>query len=74
MREGKPLGQLSRRFIGGIPVERHHGRWDARRAQQLGTPAVGDEHYLYEVRAAADGFLEVVNGHGAKCLRRGDDG
>ena len=65
MREGKPLGQLSRRFIGGMPVERHHGRWNAWRAQQLCTPTVGDGHNLYEVRAAAYGFFEAMNGHGA---------
>ncbi len=74
MREGKPLRQLSCRFIGGMPVERHHGRWDARRTQQLCTPTGGDVHDLYEVRAPADGFFEAVNGHVAIFERRRDDG
>ena len=74
MREGKPLRQLSRRFIGGMPVEGHHGRWDTWRTQQLRTPAVGDGYDLYEVRAPADGFFETVNGHSAIFERSGDGG
>ena len=74
MRQGKPLRQLSRRFIGGVPVEGHHGRWDTWRTQQLCTPAVGDGHHLYEVRAPADGFFKAMNGHDAIFWRRGDGG
>ena len=70
MGEREPLRQLSCGLIGSRPVKRHHGRRDAWHPQQLGAPAVTDEHDLYEVRAPADGFFEAVNGHGVISERR----
>jgi len=74
MGEREPLRQLSCGLIGSRSVKRHHGRRDAWHPQQLCAPAVTDEHDLYEVRAPADGFFEVVNGHGAINERRGNSG
>ena len=64
MSKREPLGQLSGGLIRSRPVERHHGRRDAWRAQQLGAPTVADWHDLYEVGAPADSFFEAVNGQG----------
>ncbi len=63
VRQGQPLGQLTRRFIGRFPVEGHHRGRDTWGATQLGTPPVADRRDLYLVRTAANGFFEMMNRH-----------
>jgi len=68
--EGQPIRQLSCSFIGGLPVERHHRRWDAGTAQELCAPAIADGGYLDQVRASPDVFFESMCGHCWMCLVR----
>ena len=63
VRQGQPLRELPRRFIGRLPVEGHHRGRDARRATQLSAPPVADRRDLYLVRTTANGFFETMNCH-----------
>jgi len=65
MREREPLGELPGSFVWGGSVKRHHGGRDAGGAEQLGAPAIADEHDFDQVRAPADGFFKAMNGHNA---------
>ena len=63
MRECQPLGELARRFIGGLSVERHHRGRHARQPAELGTPSLADARDLDLVRAPADDFFESMHRH-----------
>ena len=63
MRERQPVGQLSRGFVRGLPVERHHGGRDAGGAKELRSPAVADGRHFDQVRAPANGLFEAMCNH-----------
>ena len=61
--QGQPLGELTRRLVGRLPVEGHHGGWHPGNAPELRAPAVGDGRDLNLVRATADSLFESMNRH-----------
>jgi hypothetical protein len=62
MRLGQPGAQLAGRRVRRRTIERHHGRRNARRAHDLGAPAVaGDRRHLDPINAPADGLVEALN-------------
>ena len=63
MREGQPPREASRRFIGCLPVEGHHGCGYSWRATELSAPTVADGRDLDVVRAPANSLLEAMNRH-----------
>lgn len=63
MGERQPVGQLLRGFVGGLPVERHHGSWDTGGPKELCAPTVADRRDLDEVRAPGNGLFEAMCGH-----------
>lgn len=64
MSQCQPLQQLARGFVRRLAVKRHHCRRHPRSAAQLRTPPVPNRRRLYLVRATADNFFEMMNGHG----------
>ena len=68
MGQRQPFRQLFGRFVWSDAVERHHGGGDSGRPQELGAPSVADRPYFDQVRAAANVFVETVNGHVTMCM------
>ena len=67
MIEREPLAEVLDGFIGRTPVERHHQTGPAWRARNLRAKVVrADGGYLDAVRAAIDGFVEALFGHGGR--------
>ena len=59
MRKRQPLREKPRSFVWCRSVERHHRRWEARRAAQLRAPSVADGRHLDVVRPPANRFVEA---------------
>ena len=60
---GEPLEEEIGRFIGRVPIKRHQGGWHAGGLHDICAPAVGiDRRDFDQVRAAADGLFESMNG------------
>jgi len=63
VRQRQPLGQVAGGFVRRRSVERHHRRWKARGAGELGAPSVADGRDLDVVRTPANRFVESMNSH-----------
>ena len=63
MGHGEPLREVFGGFVRSAAVERHHRGGNAWRPQELGAPFVADRPHFNQVRAAANVFLEAMNGH-----------
>src|SRR5882672_8547066 len=63
MCQHQPLRQLPGCLIRRLAVERHHGGGHPRSTAQLGPPPIADGRDLDLIRAAANGFFEVMNDH-----------
>ena len=69
MGQRQPFRKLFRGFVRSAAVKRHHGGGHAGRSQELRAPFVTDRPYFNQVRAAADIFLETMNGHVGMCMQ-----
>jgi hypothetical protein len=63
MRQRQPVSQLSRRFVRGGAIKRHHRCRHPGPPPQLRTPSVADGRHFDLVRAPANGLFESVNDH-----------
>jgi hypothetical protein len=67
VRKRQPLREKPRSFVWCCSVERHHRRWEAKRAAELCAPSVADGHNLDVVRPPANRFVEVKDCHVCRC-------
>lgn len=63
MGERQPLGEMARRFVGRLAVERHHGSGHARHPTQVRPPSIADGHHFDMVRPPANAFFKTMNSH-----------
>lgn len=74
MGKRQPLGEMARRFVGRLAVERHHRSGHARHPTQVRPPPIADGHHFDMVRPPANAFFKTVNSHVKRSekLKRGD--
>ncbi len=64
MGQREPIRELLNGLLGRGPIERHQRRRAARRAHEIGAPALRiDQHGFDLVTASVDGLFGAVDGH-----------